>query len=320
LLWKATRRADLSKIKAWPEVDQGVSCYLFPMKLMTSFKRITAKNFLSKLGKDDIFEMSASLSFYTALSLAPLLVLLLTFVALINDGFREEILNQIQLLFGVQSSDILREIAKNVQQQPEVRNFAGIIGILTLVFSAGAIFGELRFSLNRIFEVKLDDAAAAEETFLQSVWSFMKNKLFNMGMVLTFVFISIVSLLVSSLLSMYLKGAEAVLGQLVNFVISLLIFGFLFSAIYYFLPQVQIRAKVALTSGFITAFMFSVGKGLIGLYMGQSAVASLYGAAGSFIVLLLWVYYSSAVIFLSAEVANEINKEEMNEERLQAAR
>ncbi|UYL10744.1 YihY family inner membrane protein [Bdellovibrio sp. SKB1291214] len=264
--------------------------------------------------------MSASLSFYTALSLAPLLVLLLTFVAIMNQSFREEILTQINLLFGTSSSQILEEIAKNVESQPDVRDLAGILGIITLLFSAGAIFGELRMSLNKIFEVKIDYKKLEEETFLQSVGTFMKTKLFNMGMVLTFVFISIISLVVSSVLSLYLTGTDAVIGQILNFVVSLLIFGLLFSAIYYFLPQVQVRLKVAITSGFITAFMFSVGKGLIGLYMGQSAVASLYGAAGSFIVLLLWVYYSSAVIFLSAEVANEINKEERHEEGLQGVR
>lgn len=290
------------------------------MKLTRSLKKATSKDFVNKLSRDDIFEMSASLSFYTALSLAPLLVLLLTFVALIDDSFREEILGQIHLLFGNQSADILRDIAKNVERQPEVRDMAGLLGLITLVFSAGAIFGELRMSLNKIFEVKIDYKALEEETFLQSVWTFMKTKLFNMGMVLTFVFISIISLIVSSILSLYLKGAEAVLGQFVNFIISLGIFGLLFSAIYFFLPQVKVRPKVAITSGFITAFMFSIGKGLIGLYMGQSAVASLYGAAGSFIVLLLWVYYSSAVIFLSAEVANEINKEESHEEGIQSAR
>lgn len=289
------------------------------MKLLNPLKRITEKDFINKLGRDDIFEMSASLSFYTALSLAPLLVLLLTFVAIINQSFREEILTQINLLFGTQSSQILEEIAKNVQSQPDVRDVAGLLGLITLLFSAGAIFGELRMSLNKIFEVKIDYKKLEQETFLQSVWTFMKTKLFNMGMVLTFVFISIISLIVSSVLSLYLTGSDAVVGQVINFVVSLLIFGLLFSAIYYFLPQVNVRIKVAVTSGFITAFMFSVGKGLIGLYMGQSAVASLYGAAGSFIVLLLWVYYSSAVIFLSAEVANEINKEEKHEENLQGA-
>ncbi|WP_413575533.1 YihY/virulence factor BrkB family protein [Bdellovibrio sp. HCB290] len=284
------------------------------MKLLKSLKRVTDGKFFSKLGSDDIFEMSASLSFYTALSLAPLLILLLTFVALINDSFREEILNQVQSLFGGESSNILRDIAKNVDRRPEITGIAGIAGLLTLVFSAGAIFGELRMSLNKIFEVKMDAQQATEETFLQSVWTFMKTKLFNMGMVLTFVFISIISLIVSSVLSMFLTGTDAILGQLLNFLISLAIFGTLFSAIYYFLPQTHIPPKVALTSGVITAFMFSIGKGLIGLYMGQSAVGSLYGAAGSFIVLLLWVYYSSAVIFLSAEVANEINKVELHEE------
>ncbi|WP_413582364.1 YihY/virulence factor BrkB family protein [Bdellovibrio sp. HCB288] len=286
------------------------------MKWAKSLRRVTRKSFLNKLASDDILEMSASLSFYTALSLAPLLVLLLTFVALINDSFREEILTQIHLLFGGHSSDILRAIAKNVDKQPEVRDMAGIVGLVTLVFSAGAIFGELRMSLNKIFEVGTDATQNQEETALQTVWTFMKTKLFNMGMVLTFVFISIVSLVVSSVLSMFLKGTDAIWGQILNFVISLGIFGVLFSAIYYFLPQTQIRPKVAVTSGFLTAFMFSIGKGFIGIYMGQSAVASLYGAAGSLIVLLLWVYYSSAVIFVSAEVANEINKVEQHEENI----
>ncbi|MFM6930541.1 MAG: YihY/virulence factor BrkB family protein [Bdellovibrio sp.] len=282
------------------------------MKIRASFKKIFNKNFFSKLAKDDVVEMSASLAYYSALSLAPLLILLLTFIALINKEFLDEILGQIQHLIGEQARDLISEIAKNVDQQPNMRNWASVVGLVTLLFSAGGIFGELRASLNRIFEVSPAEAEA-EETLFQTAWSFFRMKLFNMGMVLTFVFISIVSLLVSSVLSFYLSGIDAVIGQLINFIISLLVFGALFSAIYIFLPQTQITRKVAVTSGFITALMFSIGKSLIGLYLGQSAVASLYGAAGSFIVLLMWVFYSSIVIFLSAEIANELNKEQKGE-------
>jgi membrane protein len=190
---------------------------------------------------------------------------------------------------------------------------AGIAGMVTLLFSAGAIFGELRMSLNKIFQVDKSKLEHPDESFLRSTWRFLKDKLFNMGMVLAFVFISIVSLLVSSALSFFLKGDVAVLGQTVNFLVSLAVFGLLFGSLYYFLPQTKISAKIAITSGVITGLLFSLGKSLIGLYLGQSAVGSMYGAAGSLIVVLVWVYYSSAVIFVSAEIANEICKEDKNE-------
>lgn len=264
------------------------------------------------MSRDDILEMSASLAFYTALSLAPLLVLLLTSVSLINLEFREQLLSQIQGLVGAKASELIREIARNVDERPDIRNLAGILGLLVLLFSAGAIFGDLRGSLNRIFEAHKKEAAK-DETFLQSTWQLLKKKLFNMGMVLTFVFISIISLIVSTGLSFYLNSSEQWFGQLVNFGISLAVFWLLFSALYYFLPDAEISKKTAGTSGLVTALLFSLGKTAIGLYLGQSAAASLYGAAGSFVVLLMWVYYSSAVIFLSAEIAYQFNRKEAHE-------
>lgn len=264
---------------------------------------------ISKVSQDDIFDMAASLAFYTALSLAPLLVLLLTFLSFVGEGFREELLTQIQNLVGSEAAKITRDIAENAGEKTEIRDFAGIAGLVTLLFSAGAIFGDLRVSLNRIFETTKEAPPKKNGNFLSSSWGFAKAKLFNMGMVLTFVFISIVSLVISSALSLYLHGGEEVFGQILNFIISLLIFWILFSSIFFFLPQTQIKKKVAIVSGLITAILFSIGKSLIGIYLGQSAVASLYGAAGSFIVLLLWVYYSSVVIYFSAELSHEINQE-----------
>ena len=127
-------------------------------------------------------------------------------------------------------------------------------------------------------------------------------------MVLTFVFISLLSLLVSSLISLILSGPAAILGQFANLISSFIVFGLLFAGIYYFLPEKRISKRIALVAGAFTSLFFSIGKSLIGFYLGKSAVVSLYGAAGSLIVLLMWVYYSSLIIFLSAEVANELNR------------
>lgn len=279
------------------------------MKIWEKTKKILGKDFLSKLGRDDIFEMSASLAYYTALSLAPLLILMLTFISLIHQEFRNQLLVQIRTLVGSQAGAIIQDIAKNVDDRADLRQWAGLIGFVTLMFSAGAIFGELRASLNKIFEAQSDTKEKSDGGVIGSSWSFLKSKLFNMGMVLTFVFISIVSLIVSSVISISLKGTEALVGQTINFLVSVFIFAVLFAGIYYFLPQTKVVGKVAFTSGVITALLFSIGKSLIGAYLGQSAVASLYGAAGSFIVLLMWVYYSAAVIFFSAEIAQQINKD-----------
>lgn len=282
-------------------------CYFKPMKLSASLRSILSNEFLDKLDRDKIWDLSASLSYYTALSLAPLMILLITFVSFLGADFKSELIHQVEGLVGAQASQAIKTIALSADKTPEARGFAGVIGVITLLFSTGAIFSQLRRSLNTIFEVDTVPAEG-EPGFLQSSMDFVKRRIFSMGMVLAFVFISLVSLVVSSFISMTLHGMAAVVVQTINLLVSLIIFSILFGAIYFFIPQRPIPAVVAITAGLITAFLFSIGKTLIGLYLGQSALASLYGAAGSFIVLLMWVYYSSIIIFISAEIANEINK------------
>jgi membrane protein len=270
-------------------------------------KYIFDDTFIEKLTRDAIFDLAAALSYYTALSLAPLLILLITFVSFMGDGFKIELIQEIQSLVGSQAAKAISLIVENADQRENLRGLAGLFGLFTLLFSAGAIFGQLRTSLDKIFEVELAPLDPKKSpSFFTSSMTFFKQKIFNMGMVLTFVFISIVSLIVSSVISLWFKGVEFVMGQLINFAISVFIFTLLFSAIYYFLPQKKMNAQLVIRSGLITAILFSIGKTLIGLYLGQSAVGSAYGAAGSMILLLMWVYYSSVIIFLGAEISRRI--------------
>lgn len=278
------------------------------MKMMPFIHRLHSDRFLDKLGNDKIMDLAAALSYYTALSLAPLLILMITFVSFLGMEFKTEMISEIENLVGSQASQAIKAIAMNADKTPKIRDWAGLVGIITLLFSAGAIFGQLRESLNVIFEVKDSTPEEQDEGLLKTSWAFIKKKIFSMGMVLAFVFISMVSLVISSVISLVLSGAAAIIGQIANFLISLLIFTLLFAAIYFFLPQKKMRTAETLTGGLITAILFSIGKTLIGLYLGQSAVGSLYGAAGSLIVLLMWVYYSSIIIFIGAEIANEIHK------------
>lgn len=271
------------------------------------FRRLTSQEFIDKLDKDKVFDLSASLAYYTALSIAPLLVLTLALVALLGDNLKTELIQQVHTLIGGQAAETITSVAMNADISPHIRGWAGILGLGTLFFSAGAIFGQLRTSLNTIFE-SAHTTDTKEISWFHASWGFLKQKIFNMGMVLSFVFISLVSLLISSLISLLLSGPAAVLGQFANLISSQIVFTLLFAGIYYFLPEKKISKRIALVAGAFTALFFSIGKSLIGFYLGKSAIVSLWGAAGSLIVLLMWVYYSSLIIFLSAEVANELNK------------
>ena len=279
------------------------------MKWHPSFKRLYSQAFFDKLDRDRIFDLSASLSYYTALSIAPLMILLLMSVSFLGGEFKVELIQQAQDLVGGKAADTIRDIALNADRSPNIRDLAGLFGILTLLFSAGAIFGQLRTSLDTIFQSEPWAPSGEDVKFSTTVLDFLKQKVFNAGMVLTFVFISLISLIISSAISLVLKGISAVVGQTVNFVGSMFIFGLIFGCLYLYMPKRRIRKRIAFISGMITALLFSIGKSLIGLYLGQSAIASLYGAAGSFIILLMWVYYSSLIIFLGAEIAHEWNEE-----------
>ena len=270
-------------------------------------RQLTSQEFIDKLEKDKVFDLSASLAYYTVLSVAPLLVLTLALVAVLGDGLKSELIRQVHALIGGQAAETITSIAVNADISSHINGWAGIMGLGTLFFSAGAIFGQLRTSLNTIFE-HANATDDKEVSWLHASWDFLKQKIFNIGMVLSFVFISLVSLLISSLISLLLRGPAAILGQFANLISSQIIFSLLFAGIYYFLPEKKISKRISLAAGAFTALFFSIGKSLIGFYLGKSAVVSLWGAAGSLIVLLMWVYYSSLIIFLSAEVANELNK------------
>jgi len=271
------------------------------------FSSIFNQSFLNKVNNDDIFQMSASLAYYTALSISPLIVLLITFVSFMGAGFKNELVLEIQKLVGPQAAETLNILIKNADTSEGARGLSSIFGFITLLISAGGIFQELRLSLSKIFEAQVPKSATPQGNI---VWTtsmyFFKQKVFNMGMVLTFVFILVTSLVISSLISLLLSGTEQLIGQIINFTISTVIFASLFGAIFYFLPEKKTTLRLATISGITTSLLFSLGKTAIGLYLGQSAVASAYGAAGSMILLLMWVYYSAIIIFISAEISHQI--------------
>lgn len=241
----------------------------------------------------DVMTMSAALAFYTALSLAPLLVITLSVVGLLGESSQHEFIQQVQSLMGDQAATAINAIIDSAQKRPNLGNLAGIIGFLTLFFSASGVFAQLQASLNKIWEAEAKASTGA--------WAWIRKRLLSMGMVITLGFLAMVSLVASAALS-FVFAREGQLWTVLNWIVSLAVFSAMFAVIFKFLPDAKLGWKNALSGGVVTAVLFIIGKGLIGIYLGKSAVGSAYGAAGSLVVLLAWVYYSAIIVFTGAEI------------------
>lgn len=254
---------------------------------------LLVKELLEKLGKHEIMTLSAALAFYTALSLSPLLLITLSVVGVLGEHSQARLLEEIRSVLGNQASTAITTIIHSAHTRPALGNLARTLGILFLVFSASSVFVQLQYSLNKIWEI--------EGKINAGLWSLIRHRLLSMGMVISLGFLALVSLLVSTVLSFLLTG-EGQIWQYMNFLVTLLVFSVLFALIFKFVPDVKIPWRDSLYGGIVTAILFALGKNVIGIYLGRSAVGSAYGAAGSLIVFLTWVYYSSVIVFTGAEI------------------
>jgi membrane protein len=249
---------------------------------------------------DEAPKLSASLAFYTIFSLAPLLIISIAIASLVfeEEAARGQIVQQIGALVGKQGAASIQEIILRSSQE-KTGILATIIGVATLLLGATAVFGELQDSLNYVWK--------AENKSSSGIRGFLKTRLLSFGLVLVVGFLLLVSLIVTSVLtalttyfSSRLPGSDF-LWHLLNLGVSLIVITILFALIYRILPAVKIAWRDVFFGAAVTAFLFIVGKTLIGLYLGRSAATSSYGAAGSFVLVLLWVYYTAQVFFFGAE-------------------
>lgn len=255
---------------------------------------------------DDVLTLGAALSYYTALSLAPLLIILLWVGGLLGPEIETGLVDQIVEVIGPRAGDAVRLILEGADDSGSAGTIAGIFGIGVLVFSATSVFAQLQYSLNRIWNVQARVGAG--------VGSWFRKRLLSLGMVMTLAFLMLVSLAVNAALayiavrsSDLLPGAE-LFWRLVNTGVSVVVFTLLFASFFKILPDVTIGWRDVAVGAALTAILFALGKGLISLYLAQTSVGSSYGAAGSLLVLLVWVYFSSLVLFFGAEITQAWTK------------
>lgn len=256
--------------------------------LAARFERSWVGVLVGRFLEHDILALAAALSFYTTLSLAPLVVLVLWVTTALYPAAQEEFFRQVGLLVGPEVETTTRLIVNNAEEQPGVGSFAAVVGTGALLFSASVVFAQLQTALNRVFH------SGAEQ--LGGLWAWLRKRLLSLGIVLGIGFLLVVSMAVQAALALVTQWLPDLLPVVVA-TFSFLLYTLVFAAMYRLLPDCPVSRQRAFLGGALTAGMFMLGRWLIGLYLGQASLGSAYGPAGGLMVMLVWLYYC-AVIFL----------------------
>jgi len=258
------------------------------------------KETISDWSEDKAPRLSAALAYYTAFSLAPILVIAIAIVGLVFErgAVQESVVQQVGGLAGSAGADLIRTMLE-ASQNLGSNLLATIIGIVALIFGATGVFGQLQDALNTMWEV------APKPN--QGILGFLKSRFFSFTMVIVVGFLLLVSLAISTALaalnewSLGLFPSFEIVGQIINLIVSFMVITLLFALLFKYVPDAEIRWRDVWLGAAITALLFSVGKQGIGLYLGNSDTGSRFGGAGALIIILLWVYYSAMILFLGAE-------------------
>lgn len=265
------------------------------------------KGTLTEFSNDGGGQMAAALSYYTVFSLPPLLLLVMLIAGVFADPQQlESILQgQVEALAGAETAQQVQTMLQRVERPSIGGTLTTILGLGALVLGATGAFVQLQQSLNQMWEVAPDP----EEKSMQTVLRFVTKRVLSFGMVVVVAFLLLVALVVSAVLAAFGSQVATLLPdalsgvflQAVNTVLSLMIFTVIFASIFKILPDARIPWKEVWIGSFVTAVLFVIGKFLIGYYIGQSNPGSAFGAAGSLAIVLVWIYYSSMILFLGAE-------------------
>jgi membrane protein len=250
--------------------------------------------------EDKASRLAAALSYYTIFSLAPLLTICIAIAGSVfgRDAARGLVKDQVERLMGAQSADAIQSMLIDASK-PSKGIVASAIGVLTLLLGASGVFGQLKDGLDTIWEIEPKPG--------RGIVALVRDRFLSLAMVVGIGFLLLVSLIISASLAALGKIADGSLPlkpfvlEILNSIVAFIIATVLFALIYKVLPDVEIRWSDVWIGAVITSVLFTIGKILIGLYLGRSGVASVYGAAGSLLLILIWVYYSAQIVFFGAE-------------------
>lgn len=259
--------------------------------------------------EDNTSMLGAALAYYTVFSLAPLLLIAIAVAGMVfgEEAARNQISSQIASLTGPIAAKGIEDMIQTSSESKAGGVLASVIGIATLLLGASGVFGQLQAAMNIIWDAK----APANGTF----WNLVQNRFLSITMVIGSCFLLLASLLVTAAISALTDqiddaGVGGVLLQAADLVISVGVITAMFAAVFKLTPNTRIAWRDCWFGAFITSLLFWIGKALIGLYIGRSAIGSTYGAAGAILIILLWVYYSAQILFFGAELTKAYSERE----------
>ncbi len=258
------------------------------------------KRAMGQFIEDDCISMSAAIAYYSAFSLAPLLLIAVAIAGMFfgDEAVRGALEGELRQYMGPSAAFVLQDMVANAHK-PADNVMVSVVGIVLLLVGASGVFGQLRSALNRIWETGSGT--------MEGVRGFVKGRLISFSMVLVTGFLLLVSMVLTTILQAFAdhlgRAAGIPLAAWIagSGVLSLLVITLLFAAIFKILPEADVRWKDVWTGAAFTAGLFLLGKYAIGWYLGREATASTYGSAGSFAVMLMWLYYSSIILLFGAE-------------------
>jgi membrane protein len=272
-------------------------------KIVEFFKAI-----LTKWQKDNVTQLAASLAFFAVLALAPLVIVVTAVVGFIygDAAAQAELVNRAEDLVGPEAADVIGSIVENAAEPGAGGILATVFGLAVALFAASNIFVQLQNALNQIWDVASDPRAGLMRT--------VKDRLFAFALVLGIGLLLLASLVLSTVLSTLQATAADVLPggglvwRLVEFGASLLLFTLIFAVIFKIIPSAKVHWHDVWLGAAVTAVLFTIGRILMGIYLGSGAIASAYGAAASMMVLLIWIFYSTQILFFGAEFTQVYSK------------
>jgi len=255
----------------------------------------------SDIGTYNVTKLSAALAYYTVFALAPMLIVVTSIVSFFygKEASQGQIYGQIKTLVGADAAAQIQSIIKNAALSPSF-TFASIIGIIALIFSATGVFAEIQTSINIIWNLKTKPKKSG-------ILRMLKARLLSFSLIVSLGFIALVSLLINAVIAVlmgalqrFLPPETVYLGYAINIGLTLLFIGLLFAIIFKVLPDAKIKWRDVWMGAFATAILFMIGRFGIGLYLNKAHPGSTFGAAGSMIIILLWVYYSAIILYFGA--------------------
>jgi membrane protein len=268
-----------------------------------TFKNIWSvlKQTFTDFGNLGITRMAAALSYYTVFSLAPMLLVIITILGFFfgRDAIEGRIYNQIKFFVGTEPAAQIQQLIKNAAISPGI-TVASVVGVIALVFSATGVFAEIQSSINTIWRLKANPKKGG-------IIKLLLTRLLSFSMVVSLGFILMVSLVVNAAmdalvdrLTQIFPSITVYLAYAINIALTFITTSILFAIIFKVLPDARVKFKDIRAGAFTTALLFMIGRAAIGFYLGHSKVSSTYGAAGSLVVILLWVYYSAIILYFGA--------------------